>query len=246
MNDLLTVKQLQELLQVDRVTIYRMLSDGRLPGFKVGGQWRFSSQAIDDWLAERQPEPGSPAPPPPPADEHPLPLTCVQPVQDIFAYAAEVGALVTDLAGARLTEPSHNSPFCRLVLSTPQGEAQCQASWRALAADPNGSAGIRRCHAGLGYTGRPVQVGDEPVALAFCGQFLLAGDELNPTPVADRCRLDPAALEAAAADLPRLETEQLDKLNDLFDKVGEAFSHIAQERHDFMKRLSRIADIASV
>jgi excisionase family DNA binding protein len=48
--DLLTTKQLQELLQVDRITIYRMLNDGRLRGFKVGGQWRFSRQEIETWL----------------------------------------------------------------------------------------------------------------------------------------------------------------------------------------------------
>ncbi|MGD8518216.1 MAG: helix-turn-helix domain-containing protein, partial [Anaerolineae bacterium] len=51
---LLTTRQLQELLQVDRITIYRMLDDGRLEGFKVGGQWRFSRQAIDQWLEERR------------------------------------------------------------------------------------------------------------------------------------------------------------------------------------------------
>ena len=60
MNDrdtLLTARQLQELLQVDRITIYRMLSDGRLEGFKVGGQWRFSRQAIQGWLKEQQANP---------------------------------------------------------------------------------------------------------------------------------------------------------------------------------------------
>ncbi len=49
-DDLLTTKQLRDLLQVDRITIYRMLYDGRLHGFKVGGQWRFSRQEIEAWL----------------------------------------------------------------------------------------------------------------------------------------------------------------------------------------------------
>ena len=53
-DDLLTTRQLQELLQVDRVTIYRMLNDGRLHGFKVGGQWRFSRQEIESWLKEQR------------------------------------------------------------------------------------------------------------------------------------------------------------------------------------------------
>ena len=53
MADYMTTKQLVELLQLDRTTIYRMLSAGRLPGFKVGGRWRFSRQEIEAWLRER-------------------------------------------------------------------------------------------------------------------------------------------------------------------------------------------------
>ena len=53
MDDLLTTRQLQDLLQVDRITIYRMLHDGRLRGFKVGGQWRFSRTAIRSWIDHR-------------------------------------------------------------------------------------------------------------------------------------------------------------------------------------------------
>ncbi|MCA9947998.1 MAG: helix-turn-helix domain-containing protein, partial [Anaerolineales bacterium] len=38
MEDLLTTRQVQELLQVDRTTVYRMRKDGRLTGVKVGQQ----------------------------------------------------------------------------------------------------------------------------------------------------------------------------------------------------------------
>ncbi len=41
MEDLLTTREVQELLKVDRITIYRMLQDGRLHGMKIGQQWRF-------------------------------------------------------------------------------------------------------------------------------------------------------------------------------------------------------------
>ena len=41
MDELLTTRQVQSILQVDRTTIYRMLKDGRLRGVKVGQQWRF-------------------------------------------------------------------------------------------------------------------------------------------------------------------------------------------------------------
>src|SRR5947209_1519359 len=51
MSELLTVKEVQELLKVDRITVYRMLKDGRLTGVKIGHQWRFSRQEIDSLLS---------------------------------------------------------------------------------------------------------------------------------------------------------------------------------------------------
>ncbi|MGB9754636.1 helix-turn-helix domain-containing protein [Roseiflexus castenholzii] len=41
MNDLLTTREVQDLLKLDRTTVYRMLKEGRLTGVKVGQQWRF-------------------------------------------------------------------------------------------------------------------------------------------------------------------------------------------------------------
>jgi excisionase family DNA binding protein len=40
----LTTRQVQNILQVDRITIYRMLQDGRLKGVKIGQQWRFPAE----------------------------------------------------------------------------------------------------------------------------------------------------------------------------------------------------------
>ncbi len=52
MTDLLTTKELQAILHVDRTTIYRMAESGRLPAVKVGDQWRFPRQQIDGWLRQ--------------------------------------------------------------------------------------------------------------------------------------------------------------------------------------------------
>ena len=50
MADLLTTKELQEILNIDRTTIYRMAESGRVPAVKVGNQWRFPKQQIETWL----------------------------------------------------------------------------------------------------------------------------------------------------------------------------------------------------
>jgi excisionase family DNA binding protein len=47
---LLTVDEGAEYLNVDKFTVYRLLAHKKLPGFKVGNQWRFNHQMIEVWL----------------------------------------------------------------------------------------------------------------------------------------------------------------------------------------------------
>jgi excisionase family DNA binding protein len=49
--DVLTIEQLAELLQVDEKTVRSLATSGELPGRKLGRHWRFSRQAVLDWLA---------------------------------------------------------------------------------------------------------------------------------------------------------------------------------------------------
>ena len=49
--DVLTLEQLADLLQVDEKTVRSLAAKGELPGRKVGRDWRFSRQAVLDWLA---------------------------------------------------------------------------------------------------------------------------------------------------------------------------------------------------
>jgi excisionase family DNA binding protein len=49
---ILTVSELSEYLHVHRTTIYRMLREGNLPGFRIGSDWRFSLEAIEQWLRD--------------------------------------------------------------------------------------------------------------------------------------------------------------------------------------------------
>ena len=56
MVDFLTTRQRQELLHVDRKTIYRMADDGRVAAVKVGSQWRFPRRSIEGWLKTQTPD----------------------------------------------------------------------------------------------------------------------------------------------------------------------------------------------
>lgn len=48
--EILLVEEVAEYLRVNKQTIYNLLRQGQLPAKKIGGQWRFHKQAIDDYL----------------------------------------------------------------------------------------------------------------------------------------------------------------------------------------------------
>ncbi|MGH8591045.1 MAG: helix-turn-helix domain-containing protein [Gammaproteobacteria bacterium] len=52
MRDVMTIDQLAEYLQIPKSTLYKLVQDGKVPGKKVGRQWRFHREAVDAWLAQ--------------------------------------------------------------------------------------------------------------------------------------------------------------------------------------------------
>ncbi|GAA6415315.1 helix-turn-helix domain-containing protein [Bilophila wadsworthia] len=50
MSQALTVKQVASLLNVNARTVYRMATNGKLPGFKVADNWRFLPSDIYKWI----------------------------------------------------------------------------------------------------------------------------------------------------------------------------------------------------
>ena len=49
----ITVDELSEYLRVHKITIYRMLKQRKLPGFRIGGDWRFSLETIKQWQRDQ-------------------------------------------------------------------------------------------------------------------------------------------------------------------------------------------------
>ena len=46
---IVTVGELAEYLRVHRSTVYRLLKRAELPAFRIGSDWRFDLDAIDQW-----------------------------------------------------------------------------------------------------------------------------------------------------------------------------------------------------
>ena len=51
--DIMTIKEVSEYLKLTEKTAYRWAAEGKIPGFKVGGSWRFRQKDIDDWIDEK-------------------------------------------------------------------------------------------------------------------------------------------------------------------------------------------------
>ncbi len=59
-DQIFTIKELSEHLRVHPTTIYRLLHQGRLPGFRVGSNWRFNRAAIEQWEKLQASDPPQP------------------------------------------------------------------------------------------------------------------------------------------------------------------------------------------
>lgn len=242
MNELLTAREVQDKLKVDRTTVYRMLKDGRLSGVKVGQQWRFSRESVDGILSGGGA--AEPALAARPADI--LPLHCIQPIQDVFAEVGGMGAITVAPDGTPLTAPSNPCAFCTLVQSSPAGRRSCQEAWRQAGKAAPGV--ISTCHNGLSYAHAPIRVDGETVALLIAGQFFVS----RPEPAASAAKLaqlsqdyaiDVHDLTAAAACIPVLGDRAHTQLAGWLNRVAGTFETIARERATLLGRLRRIAEM---
>jgi excisionase family DNA binding protein len=248
MSELLTTRQLIELLKLDRITVYRMLNDGRIKGVKIGSQWRFHQSEIDRLMGEERENAA------PESSEEALsdfPSDCVEKVQGIFAGIIGIGAITVTLRGEPLTEPTYSNPFCKLMLSSPSGRQACQASWRKIALRTTGEPLFQICHAGLCYQRSAINLNDQPTAWLVAGQFYIT----SPDHVREHERLELlehihdiplSQLTEAARKIPVLKSYQQDQVREWTPKVSNTINSILCERSDLMNRLQRIADLSNI
>lgn len=51
--EIMTLREVAEYLKLAEKTAYRLAADGTIPGFKVGGSWRFRKAIIEDWIDQQ-------------------------------------------------------------------------------------------------------------------------------------------------------------------------------------------------
>ncbi len=58
-DEILTLKEVAKYLKLAEKTAYKLAADGKLPGFKVGGSWRFKQSDIESWITEQKNKDGT-------------------------------------------------------------------------------------------------------------------------------------------------------------------------------------------
>ncbi len=241
MENLLTTKQVIDILKVDRITVYRMLNDGRLKGVKIGQQWRFLRSEVERLLS------GETAEQPSSAAGGPLPVHCIQTVQNLFSDVSLLSAVLVDLEGQPITETSQACSFCKLVQSCPSGKAACHNSWQSFVQLALKGRTRFTCHAGLDYTGALVQDNGQAVGLFLIGQFRWQSAHASPAPaLAETHGLNAAELEKAVANVHVLAPAQHPLVQSWAPAAVSSIHSILHERSGFMDRLQQIANLTQL
>ena len=247
MTDLLTTKQVQSLLRLDRTTIYRMVESGKLPAIRVGKQWRFVQSDVERWLRSgrtlTEPTPVAR----PVADtvggadvradndlRSLLPLACIQLMQDTFAEMLGVMMVVTDMRGIPVTQISNPCDFfATLSQQDPQLVAQCVSTWQQLAGDPSLAPKFSTSELDLLCARGLIRVGAE-----LKGMVVLGGvaPEVWP-PSAERIAamaqalgLDPDTIRAEIHGVYRLDRANQARALHFVQRIADIFSHIIEDR----------------
>ncbi len=53
-SDIMTIDEISEYLKLKPKTAYALAARGEIPGFKVGGSWRFRKSEIEKWIKEQE------------------------------------------------------------------------------------------------------------------------------------------------------------------------------------------------
>jgi excisionase family DNA binding protein len=247
MADMLTAKEIQSLLQVDRSTIYRMAEAGRLPAVKVGKQWRFPGDLVDGWLKTQTPVPT-------PAKNGAaksdladlLPQACVQLIQNTFADALGVMLVITDMDGQPVTEVSHPCGLFKVISQNPGALQTCLASWRGLGLALELEPKFTPTHLGLLCARGLIRVGTELKGMVIVGG--VAPKNWPPGPdevraIAAEFGVKPETLATHLREVFYLDENEQTRILSFMQRIANIVAHIINERHTFMDKLETIASL---
>lgn len=249
----LTTRQLQDILQVDRTTIYRMADSGRIPAVKVGNQWRFPQMQVETWLKANS---GTVASDAESNGRHPganaarlLPVECVQQIQDTFADALGVMVTVTDLDGRPLTRPSNPCGLYELAESSPHAHRRCMEAWAQMARNPSMRPVFVPSPLGLLCARGLIRVGSEISAMLVVGGIApetWPPDEDGIREIAEYLSLDTDDVGDRVNEVFVLDGERQERLLPFVQRIADIVAHIITERKQLFDKLESISELSRI
>jgi len=244
---MLTTRDVQALIKVDKSTIYRMAEDGRIPAVKVGRQWRFPEKRIRAWLNEQTGE--TPAPEPPGMGDlrSVLPIESIQAMAELLADVLGTMVIVTDMNGESLTDVANSCGLFDSVRHVPGVMDKCMQGWQELGSDLRLEPNWTRTHLGFLCARSLIRLGDELKGMVIAGG--VARDDWPPSgnelaAIAAEFEVPAALLEEHVGEVFHLSPQERERVLSLLPRIGGLISRMAKERGTLMSRLDAIAALA--
>jgi excisionase family DNA binding protein len=253
MGEMLTAKDVQELLQVDRSTVYRLAESNQLPAIKVGKQWRFPADQVENWFQARI---TNPIPVMPGVISHTtnaagdlatlLPLECVQLIQDSFAEMLGVMLVITDMTGNPITKVSNPCGLFQTISRLPNALQRCIQSWHDLGTIISMEPRWKPSHLGLLCARSLIRVETELKGMVIAG--CVAPSEWPPAPadvasMAAEFGVESELLNHHLAEVHVLDPAQQAKVLSFILQVANIVAHIVDEKKKLVGRLEAIAQL---
>lgn len=171
---LLRAEDVAKSLGIDRSTVYRMAEAGQLQAVKIGRQWRFRVEEIEQLLQ---------------AGKHAgyvattirlamaSALQVASPMIDMAAQILGIMMVVTDMNGTPLTEMFNPCPWFVEHSANSDLMAQCIADWKYLADAPDFDARLRSGPLNLDRARSFVRVGAELTGMVLAGGIATDDDD---------------------------------------------------------------------
>ena len=250
MTEMLTAKEMQTLLQVDRSTIYRMAESGRLPAIKVGKQWRFAREKVEAWLRTQ----GGTALPPITEEKYTsqnefadlFPLQCVQLIQNTFGDALGVMIIITDINGKPVTQVSNPCGLFSAISDTPQALQKCLENWHDLAHTIDLEPKFTASQLGLLCARAMVRVGSELKGMVFVGG--IAPKNWPPAPeqiehIANEFGVEVTTVNSHVNEVFYLDETEKVRVLSFVQRIANIVAYIINERNSLMGKLDAIAQL---
>ncbi len=233
MTTFLTSQEIQDLISVDRSTVYRMAEDGRLPGVKIGRQWRFPADRVAAQLGLTVTPPATEPVSERSGLERLLQPEVAQSIADLMGEVFGVMVVITDMDGHPITSVANPCGFYAAIASQPGAVEACLSQWRLFADEPHVAPRWVRTHLGFLCARTFVWVDLKPVGMIVVGGVRPSAWPPQPElieSIAHEVGIGPDDLRDVVDETWDLDSAEQRRVLRLLPQMGDLVSQLASAR----------------